>query len=585
MDVEFSEVLKSKIQAYLAQNSLSVSAFAELVEVPLATIQGVVRGHLVNIKFHNAYAILKVVEPVNFKEMLLDHYNYLLGAFERVVPLDVGRQDAALTIVMSSRIYYKIHCMASTLCGTTRSEIHDILGKKGAAALEDLLSQGVLQEVDGCISDPFYNLHQTNEDIIRRMIKFNLDEFYPNDPYAGILNVVEGFSEEGLIEVRKLLRGFHQELQIILKDPQCIGKEKVFISAVMGKLFPAKAGDGHQPNSETLDISSEEKLSALAHDMRAPMKYVLSFLDSHTSENMSETQLNQARNAAIRVDLMIDSLKKLNGHEITSRQMDTFYLDSVLEFAETVANDYNKKFQYSGHKEFSGYMDKDKVDRLIQNLLMNAFEAADSVVNLEYSREKDSIKILVSDDGPGVPQEHVEEIFERGFTFGKAHGTGLGLATVKAIAQGHEGEVWYERKDGKTWFKVLLRNVFADAVFEEILDPVAESATSIQAVDGMGKPILFMNLSDDAVHNDRLMILKRELPSYFVTDDLLQLAHARVVCTDNVGLATQAVEAGARRVWTVTRLVISHSDFVPSLVRLAHNEYSEQSVKSGMEAI
>jgi signal transduction histidine kinase len=497
----------------------------------------------------------------------------------------VTRQNAALRIALSSKIYYKIHSLASTSAGTSRSEIHELLGVKGSMALDELLNQGVLNESDGCISDPFYNLHQSNEEILRRMIEYNLDDFYPNDLHAGILNVVEGFNDEGLDKVRALVRKFNLDLQRIIKDPQFIGREKLFISAVMGKLFPNKVDSGYEPNSESVDITSQEKLSALVHDMRAPMKYVLSFLDNHASEDLSETQLNRARNAAVRVDLMIDSLKNLNGHEIASRQMDTFVLDSMLEFASTLADDYQKKFQYSGHKEFSGYMDKNKIDRLIQNLLMNAFEAADSLVEFKYHREKDSIIIMVSDDGPGVPQNYVDKIFERGFTFGKIHGTGLGLATVKAIAQGHEGEVWYEREGGKTFFKVLLRNVFTDSVFEEELDPVAESFEPTQNTDGRGKPILILKLSDGDIHTDRLSLLRKELSSYFVTDDLFLLSHARVVCTDNVELASQALEAGVRRVWTLPPSVPSHPDFVPALVRLAHNEFPEPSVQSSKEAM
>ncbi len=532
---------------------------------------------------------MKIVDPLNFKELLLNHYKHYLdyhGSFDHFVPSDAARQDAALTIAMSSRIYYKIHCLASTSCRTTRTEVHDVLGVKGTIGLDELLNQGVLIESDGCISDPFYDLHEPNEDNIRRMIKYNLDEFYPDDSHAIIFNIVEGLNGEGLRQTRALQRQFLLDLQNIVKNPECLGNERLFVSAVMGKLIPKKADVGHEPSTKHMDISSEEELAAIAHDMRAPMKYVLSFLDSHTSESMSTTQLKQARNAAMRVDLMIDSLRKLNGYEITHRQMDTFSLNSVIEFAEMLADDFKKKFRYSGPKEFSGYMDRDKIDRLIQNLLMNAFEAADTLVTLEYLRENDFIKILVSDDGPGVPQEHVDRIFERGFTVGKTHGSGLGLATVNAIVQEHEGEVRYERKCGKTFFKVLLKNVFTDAVFEEVLDPVADRGEPIEGMDDSERPILVISLSDQVTHNDLLMILKKELQSYFVTDDLDQLSHARVVCTDDVALASQAVEAGVRRVWAVPCSITSHSDFAPALLRLAQNEYpAEHFTKSGKETI
>ena len=67
--------------------------------------------------------------------------------------------------------------------------------------------------------------------------------------------------------------------------------------------------------------------------------------------------------------------------------------------------------------------------------------------------------IRVSDDGPGIPGEHADKIFNRGATFGKDGGTGLGLSFVKHVAQGHGGEAHFFREGDLTVFEVVLRDV------------------------------------------------------------------------------------------------------------------------------
>ena len=64
------------------------------------------------------------------------------------------------------------------------------------------------------------------------------------------------------------------------------------------------------------------------------------------------------------------------------------------------------------------------------------------------------VELCVADDGPGIPTEARERVFERFYRVDKARsrdagGTGLGLAIVKHIVQSHGGKVWVESEPGK----------------------------------------------------------------------------------------------------------------------------------------
>jgi signal transduction histidine kinase len=76
----------------------------------------------------------------------------------------------------------------------------------------------------------------------------------------------------------------------------------------------------------------------------------------------------------------------------------------------------------------------------------------------ERVQRPNSIKILVSDTGPGIPSEHHQEIFEDFVRVDRtSSGMGLGLAIAKRLVQAHRGKIWVdsEPRRGST-FTVLL---------------------------------------------------------------------------------------------------------------------------------
>jgi two-component system phosphate regulon sensor histidine kinase PhoR len=64
------------------------------------------------------------------------------------------------------------------------------------------------------------------------------------------------------------------------------------------------------------------------------------------------------------------------------------------------------------------------------------------------------VEVFVQDDGPGIPPEAIERVFERFYRVDKARsreqgGTGLGLAIVKHLVQSHGGRVWATSEPGR----------------------------------------------------------------------------------------------------------------------------------------
>ena len=80
----------------------------------------------------------------------------------------------------------------------------------------------------------------------------------------------------------------------------------------------------------------------------------------------------------------------------------------------------------------------------MRNLLANAEQHATSRVTVSLTSDSTGARLVVADDGPGVPSEHRDRVFDRFFRGdeSRAHetgSTGLGLAIVRAVAGRHGG--------------------------------------------------------------------------------------------------------------------------------------------------
>jgi signal transduction histidine kinase len=86
--------------------------------------------------------------------------------------------------------------------------------------------------------------------------------------------------------------------------------------------------------------------------------------------------------------------------------------------------------------------DKVKLVQLTVNLLSNAIKHSprEGQVEITVTKMQDFVEVAIHDQGPGVPPEHAERIFQP-FGATAAMGTGLGLAICKLIVKGHAGEI------------------------------------------------------------------------------------------------------------------------------------------------
>ncbi len=218
-----------------------------------------------------------------------------------------------------------------------------------------------------------------------------------------------------------------------------------------------------------LDDMKNTFLAAVSHELRSPLTAILGLALTLERSEMVEADRNDllerlASNARKLDRLLKDLLDidRLNRGIVdpqyratdvgalarrTIESLDALADRSIMVFAEPVVI----------------AVDPAKVERIIENLLMNAARhtKADRTIWLRVRPEGDGILIAVEDDGPGVPEDLREAIFEpfRQGPTSSPHspGTGIGLSLVGRFAALHGGRAWVEeREGGGASFRVFL---------------------------------------------------------------------------------------------------------------------------------
>jgi signal transduction histidine kinase/DNA-binding response OmpR family regulator len=115
-------------------------------------------------------------------------------------------------------------------------------------------------------------------------------------------------------------------------------------------------------------------------------------------------------------------------------------------------------------KEIFLFLDKDKIDKILNNILSNAlkFTPGSGSVNVEVNKQDDSVEISISDTGIGIPEEQLNKIFDRFYQVdqnisSEIQGTGVGLSLTKELVELHKGKILVESEEGKgSAFRILL---------------------------------------------------------------------------------------------------------------------------------
>ena len=213
-----------------------------------------------------------------------------------------------------------------------------------------------------------------------------------------------------------------------------------------------------------IDEMKSEFISVASHELRTPMTSIKGSLELLLGGYAGE--MPQEANELLGISLTaVDRLIRLVNDildiaKIESGKME-FHLahlnlaeciEKSMRSIRSLAEAHHVSFQTEQPENIpTVFADRDRLEQIITNLLSNAlkYSPANSVVHIRTSSRNDTVRISVTDQGPGVPPSKIHKVFDRFQQLeGAKKGTGLGLAICRALVEQQRGKIWVESVPG-----------------------------------------------------------------------------------------------------------------------------------------
>lgn len=301
----------------------------------------------------------------------------------------------------------------------------------------------------------FESLKKTNE--ARQVL--SLEEIKRQKQFRNFLFIIMGLlTILGLIILYSYRKKMIDNKLLILQKKQIEDKTK----AILDQVEEIKSQkDEIERISDRLHETDLQKLrffSNISHEIRTPLTLIVNplkmLLDTFRYENEQKHQLELIYKNTLRLHELTNQildLQKLDSGNLTLNKSNADIVahlkDVVVSFESFCIVSNCRLTFYSPNSSVFCFFDKDKVTKIISNLLSNAFKynKVDGEVSLKISFTKTHVSIVVQDSGKGIPSANLNGVFARYYQLEESNtqyeGTGIGLAYVKELTELMKGYI------------------------------------------------------------------------------------------------------------------------------------------------
>ena len=271
------------------------------------------------------------------------------------------------------------------------------------------------------------------------------------------------------------------ELKFMPFDPFSVGQLGqllIFAVALAYKIKINEQAKAEADNIKEIDDIKSRFFANISHEFRTPLTLILGPLqkiEGHQNDKLkngytevSMRQIQTMRSHANRLLELVNQLLDLSKLDSGKMKMRVIKGD-VVQIVRVLAASFEsmaerKQIHYYFHlpeQTSITFFDQDKLEKIITNLLGNAFKytAEKGTVSLDVECDENRIRFVVTDSGPGISKKDLIKIFDRFYQVegSEDKGTGIGLALVKELVDLYGGQISVSSEPGKgTSFKVSL---------------------------------------------------------------------------------------------------------------------------------
>ncbi len=217
---------------------------------------------------------------------------------------------------------------------------------------------------------------------------------------------------------------------------------------------------------EEMDKMKSNFFANISHEFRTPLTLILGpikQISEKIKDNKTKNELKIIYKNAGKLLRLVNQLLDLSKVESGNMklQTDPQNIVSVIKILVLSFSSYaeRKKIKLkfdSTQEEIIAYIDKEKIEKIVTNILSNAFKFTPEggIIELKLSNNLEYVNISIRDTGIGIPKEKISKIFDRFYQVDGTHkrdheGTGIGLALSKELIELHKGKIKVESTEGE----------------------------------------------------------------------------------------------------------------------------------------
>lgn len=215
--------------------------------------------------------------------------------------------------------------------------------------------------------------------------------------------------------------------------------------------------------------SRKDLITGISHDLRTPLTSISGYLDG-LLDGIADTPQKQERYLQAiktRTKTMVNLIESLSEYSRLDRNFRYHmtvvnlkeYIEKYIEANQIEAEQNRVNITFScNHGKYPVELDEKEFKRVFDNLLTNTAkyrirDASRVLISIKHSLDTYFVELVFQDDGPGVPEESLGQLFDSFYRVDDSRnkmetGSGIGLAVVREIVQGHGGKVWAENRNG-----------------------------------------------------------------------------------------------------------------------------------------